>query len=293
MGSLQDLLQFVFAGLTAGAIYALVALGFGVVHNTMGIVNFTQVDFVTLGGMILYSAFFSAGLPVAAALGAAVAVVTLVGLVLEEVGIRPARTESHLVLIFLTIGLSIVMRGLIKIIWGKNRMAVPPLAGETPVQVWGATILPQTLWILVLTAAAIALLVIFFRRTSLGLAMRGVAANPLAARVVGLRVRRVQAASFALAGALGGLAGALVTPITTLAYDVGVLLGLKGFAAAILGGFGSFPGAILGGLILGLLESLGTAYISSAYKDVIAFLVLLGVLFIKPQGLLGGARQGH
>ena len=145
------------------------------------------------------------------------------------------------------------------------------------------------MWILGLTALAIVLLMLFFRRTSLGLAMRAVATNEAAAAVVGLRVWRVKAASFALAGALGGLAGCLVTPITTLSYDVGVLLGLKGFAAAILGGFGSFPGAILGGLILGLLESLGAAYISSAYKDIIAFVVLLLVLFIRPRGLLGGA----
>jgi branched-chain amino acid transport system permease protein len=192
------------------------------------------------------------------------------------------------VLIFLTIGLSIILRGVMKIIWGKTRMAVPSLSGEAPVRLAGAAILPQTLWILALTTLAIIGLVLFFRKTSLGLAMRGVAANPAAA-VVGLKVWRVKAASFALAGALGGLAGCLVTPITTLSYDVGVLLGLKGFAAAILGGFGSFPGAILGGLILGLLESLGAGYLSSAYKDVIAFIVLLLVLFIRPRGLLGGS----
>jgi len=265
-----------------------VALGFGVVHNTMGIVNFTQVDFVSLGGMVLYSALFALGLPMPLALIAAVAAVTLIGLAVEVIGIRPSRSDSHLVLIFLTIGLSIILRGGMKIIWGKNRMAVPPLTGETPVHLAGASILPQTLWILALTAAAIVALVLFFRRTSLGLAMRAVAANEAAAAVVGLKVWRVKAMSFALAGALGGLAGCLVTPITTLSYDVGVLLGLKGFAAAILGGFGSFPGAILGGLILGLLESLGAAYLSSAYKDVIAFVVLLLVLFIRPRGLLGG-----
>jgi branched-chain amino acid transport system permease protein len=288
MGSLHDLIQFIFAGLTGGAIYALVALGFGVVHNTMGIVNFTQVDFVSLGGMILYSALVSAGLPMAPALFAAVAGVTLVAILVEEVGIRPSRSESHLVLIFLTIGLSIILRGAMKVIWGKNRMAVPSLSGDTPLHLAGASILPQTLWILALTTIAIIGLVLFFRKTSMGLAMRAVAANPEAASVVGLKVWRVKAMSFALAGALGGLAGCLVTPITTLSYDVGVLLGLKGFAAAILGGFGSFPGAILGGLILGLLESLGAAYISSAYKDVIAFIVLLLVLFIRPRGLLGG-----
>jgi branched-chain amino acid transport system permease protein len=285
--NIQDLLQFIFAGLTGGAIYALVALGFGVVHNTMGIVNFTQVDFVSLGGMILFSALFALGLPMPLALAAAVIGVTLIAMAVEEAGLRPSRSQSHLVLIFLTIGLSIILRGGMKIIWGKNRMAVPPLAGEEAVSLLGATILPQTLWILVLTAGAIVLLVLFFRKTSMGLAMRGVAANEAAAAVVGLPVRRVKAVSFALAGALGGLAGCLVTPITTLSYDVGVLLGLKGFAAAILGGFGSFPGAILGGLILGLLETLAAAYLSSAYKDVIAFVVLLLVLFIRPRGLLG------
>jgi branched-chain amino acid transport system permease protein len=288
MGNLQDLLQFIFSGLTVGAIYALVALGFGVVHNTMGIVNFTQVDFVSLGGMVLYSALFAAGLPMPLALAAAVIGVTLAAIAVEEFGIRPSRSQSHLVLIFLTIGLSIILRGIMKLIWGKNQMAVPSLSGDLPVHLWGASILPQTLWILALTAGAIVGLVLFFRQTSLGLAMRAVAANEAAAAVVGLKVWRVKAMSFALAGALGGLAGCLVTPITTLSYDVGVLLGLKGFAAAILGGFGSFPGAILGGLILGLLESLGAGYLSSAYKDVIAFMVLLLVLFIRPRGLLGG-----
>jgi branched-chain amino acid transport system permease protein len=290
VGGLPDLIQFIFAGLTAGAIYALVALGFGVVHNTMGIVNFTQVDFVSLGGMLLYSALFAAGLPVPLALLAAVAGVMVAALLVEVLGVRPSRSESHLVLIFLTIGLSIILRGLMKLVWGKNRMAVPPLSGEAPVTLLGATILPQALWILALTTLGILGLVLFFRRTNLGLAMRAVAANETAAAVVGLSVWRVKAASFALAGALGGLAGALVTPITTLSYDVGVLLGLKGFAAAILGGFGSFPGAILGGLTLGLLESLAAAYISSAYKDVLAFVVLLGVLFIRPKGLLGSGR---
>jgi len=289
MTPFQDLIQFIFAGLTGGAIYALVALGFGVVHNTMGIVNFTQVDFVSLGGMVLFSALFAVGLPMPAALIAAVAAVTVVAMLVEVLGLRPSRSQSHLVLIFLTIGLSTLLRGVMKLVWGKNRLAVPPLAGETPLKVAGAAILPQTVWILVLTAAAIGVLVLFFRRTSLGLAMRAVAANETAAAVVGLAVWRLKAVSFALAGALGGLAGVLVTPITTLSYDVGVLLGLKGFAAAILGGFGSFPGAIAGGVLLGLLESLSAAYLSSAYKDVVAFVVLLLVLFVRPRGLLGGA----
>lgn len=287
MASFEDLLQFIFAGLTNGAIYALIALGFGVVHNTMGIVNFVQVDFVSLGGMLLYSALFTAGLAMPLALPAAIVGVTLVAMLVERLSIRPSRSDNHLVLIFLTIGISIVLRGVMVLIWGKTRMAVPPLSGEQPLHLLGATILPQTVWILVLTTLAIVALMVFFRRTSLGLAMRAVASNPQAAAVVGLPIGRIRAATFGLAGALGGLAGVLVTPITTLSHDVGVLLGLKGFAAAILGGFGSFPGAILGGMMLGLLESLSAAYLSSAYKDVIAFLVLLAVLFVRPKGMLG------
>ncbi len=289
MGSVQDLIQFVFAGLTSGAAYAMVAIGFGVVHNTMGIVNFTQVDFVTMGGMLLLSLLLAAKLPMLPALLLAVVGVAAVGALVEFLALRRSRSRDHLVLIFLTIGVSIALRGVMQKVWGKQSLAVPPLLGEQPIRVLGATILPQAVWILLIGAVAIGLLVLFFRGTSAGLAMRGVASNPVAAAVVGIRVPRVRTLSFALAGALGGLAGVLVTPITTLRYDVGVLLGLKGFAAAILGGFGSFPGAIVGGLLLGLLESLGAAYVSSAWKDSIAFLVLLLVLFVRPHGLLGKA----
>lgn len=283
----QDLLQYVFSGLTNGAIYALIALGFCVVNNTMGIVNFVQVDFVTLGGMLMFSCLFGAGLPIIPGLLLAVAGVAVVAMVVERFGLRPARSDNHLVLIFLTVGLSIILRGVIKLVWGKNRMALPPLTPDHPINIFGASVLPQALWILLLTIVAISLLTWFFYKTSLGLSMRAVASNPKAAAVVGINAGRIRLTSFAIAGALGGLAGVLVTPITTLNYDVGVLLGLKGFAAAILGGFGSFPGAICGGLILGLLESLSAGYLSSAYKDVVAFVVLLLVLCIRPKGLFG------
>jgi len=284
---LADFLQYSFSGLTSGAIYALIALGFCVVNNTMGIVNFVQVDFVSLGGMLMFSALFALGLPMVPGVLLAVAGVALVAMLVERFGLRPARSENPLVLIFLTVGLSIILRGLIKLVWGKNRMALPPLTPDLPLEFFGASLLPQALWILFLTLIAIVLLLWFFYRTPLGLSMRAVASNSTAAAVVGIPAGRVRLTSYAIAGALGGLAGVLVTPITTLNYDVGVLLGLKGFAAAILGGFGSFPGAILGGVGLGLLESLSAGYLSSAYKDVVAFVVLLLVLFVRPKGLLG------
>lgn len=284
---MSDLLQFIFSGLTNGSIYALIALGFCVVNNTMGILNFIQVDFVTLGGMLMFTALLTVGLPMVPGLLFAVVGVALVAMLVERFGLRPARSDNHLILVFITIGLSIILRGAIKMIWGTNRMAVPPLTPDNPVQIMGASVLPQALWILLLTLIAIALLSWFFYRTSLGLSMRAVASNPTAAAAVGIPAGRIRLTSYAIAGALGGLAGVLMTPITTLSYDVGVLLGLKGFAAAILGGFGSFPGAVIGGVILGLLESLSAGYISSAYKDVVAFVVLLLVLFVRPKGLLG------
>ncbi len=291
MSSLTDLLQFLFAGLTNGAIYALIALGFCVVHNTMGIVNFTQVDLVSLGGMFLYSALFLAGLPMPLALAGAVAAAALSGMAVERLGIRPSRSANPLVLIFLTIGLSEILRGIMKLAWGKNRLAVPPLTADEPIRLFGATLLPQVLWILALTVVAVLLLIWVFRHTTLGLCMRGVASNPAAAAVVGIDGGRIRMVSFAIAGGMGGLAGALVTPITTLSYDVGVLLGLKGFAAAILGGFGSFAGAVAGGVLLGLMETLAAVGLSSAYKDVLAFGVLLLVLFIRPTGLFGTGRE--
>lgn len=284
---MSDLLQFIFSGLTNGSIYALIALGFCVVNNTMGILNFIQVDFVTLGGMLMFTALLTVGLPMFPGLLFAVIGVALIAMLVERFGLRPARSDNHLILVFITIGLAIILRGAIKLIWGKNRMAVPPLTPDNPIQIMGASVLPQALWILLLTLIAIMLLSWFFYRTSLGLSMRAVASNPTAAAVVGIPAGRIRLTSYAIAGALGGLAGVLMTPITTLSYDVGVLLGLKGFAAAILGGFGSFPGAIIGGIILGLLESLSAGYISSAYKDVVAFVVLLLVLFVRPKGLLG------
>lgn len=293
MHSFSDILQFTIAGVTSGAIYALIALGFGVVNNTMGIVNFAQGDFITLGGMVAYSFLFALGLPMPAALLMAVAAVAIAGMLLERVTINIATSKSPMVLVFLTIGAAVAIRGGIKLFWGKNPMALPPLAGETPMKVLGATVMPQALWILGVTAVTVMLLVAFFQFTRAGLAVRAVADNPEAAAVVGIRVGMVKALSFGMAGALGGLAGVLVTPITTLSFDVGVLLSLKGFAAAILGGYGSFPGAILGGVLLGLMESMTAAFISSAYKDVVAFAVLLAVLFFMPHGLLGKAEENH
>lgn len=283
----DQMAQFVVAGLTTGSIYALIALGFCIIHNATGIVNFTQVDFVTLGGMMMYTFLMGLGLPMPVSFVLGVLVVTAVGGLVQRLAIQPARSKAIIVLIFITIGVSILTRGVIKIIWGKNQMALPSFSGDTPLIVFHAAILPQTLWILAITVLVVILLHIFFNRTRIGKAMRATSFNPTAAALMGVSVNRMIFLSFALSGALGAVAGIIIVPITTLNYDIGVMLGLKGFAAAVLGGYGNSLGAVIGGLILGLMESVGAGLISSAYKDVIAFAVLLLVLFIKPSGLLG------
>jgi len=283
----EQVAQFIVSGLTTGSIYALIALGFCIIHNATGIVNFTQVDFITLGGMMMYTFLLGLGLPLPLAFVLGVIAVTLVGGLVERLAIRPAKSRAVIVLIFITIGVSILMRGIFKVIWGKNQMALPPFSGDTPFIIFRAAVLPQSVWIFFITVAVVIILQLFFNHSLTGKAMRATSFNPRAAALMGVNVNRMILLSFALSGALGAIAGIIIVPITTLSYDIGVMLGLKGFAAAVLGGYGNIIGAIIGGLLLGVLESLGAGLISSNYKDVLAFIILLLVLFMKPSGLLG------
>jgi branched-chain amino acid transport system permease protein len=280
------LTQYLLSGLTVGAIYALVALGFSMIYNASQVINFAQGEFVMIGGMATVW-FIGAGLPLPVAALAAIGAATVVGLLLEKLAVEPARNASVVTLIIITIGASILLRGIASIIWEKKIHALPAFSGEQPIALGGATLTPQSLWVIGVTAAVVAALWWFFNRTLAGKAMLATSHNRLAAELAGIGVRRVLLVSFGLSAALGALAGILIAPITFTSWDVGVMLGLKGFAAAILGGLGSGPGAVVGGLALGILESLGAGYVSSAYKDVIAFLIMLAVLMFMPSGLLG------
>ncbi len=282
--------QFLAGGLTAGAIYALVALGFSIIYNASRVLNFAQGEFVMIGGMSAVS-LVGAGAPMPVAIVGAVAISAVVGLLLERLAVGQARNADVVTLIIITIGASIFLKGLAQLVWDKSIHPLAPLSGDKPIALLGATILPQSLWVLGVTVLIVIALSWFFNRTLYGKAMLATSYNRLAAQLVGVEVRRVLFASFGLAAALGAIAGVLVAPITFTSYDIGVMLGLKGFAAAILGGLGSFPGAIVGGLVLGLLENLGAGYVSSAYKDVIAFAIILAVLFFRPDGLLGAIKS--
>lgn len=285
-----QLFQFFVSGLTTGSTYALIAIGFSIIHNATGIVNFAQGEFVMLGGMFMVTFYSVLKVPWVAAFFLAVFCVAIIGLLLERGPIRHARSKEILVLVMITVGASIVIKGLSMIFWGKNPMTLPPFSGETPLLFMGAAVMPQSLWIFGITIFVVTALNYFFQRTVTGKAMRAVAASRRSAALTGIPVDRMIFLSFTLSGALGAVAGIILTPITMTSYDVGAMLALKGFSAAILGGFGSMPGAVVGGLLLGVLESLGAGLISSEYKDALAFLILLIVLFLRPSGILGGGR---
>jgi branched-chain amino acid transport system permease protein len=276
----------VAGGLTAGAIYALVALGFSIVYNASGAINFAQGEFVMAGGMSAVS-LLAMGLPLPVAVLLAVAAAVIVGLLVEKLAIEPARHAGTVTLIIITIGVSLFLRGLAQLVWDKRVHALPAFSGDQPIHLFGATLLPQSLWVLGGAGLAVAALSWFYGRTLFGKAMLATSYNPLAARLVGVNTRTVLWVSFGLAALLGALGGVLIAPITFTSYDSGIMLGLKGFAAAMLGGLGSFSGAVLGGLLLGLAEGLGAGFVSSAYKDAIAFVIILAVLFFLPGGLRG------
>ncbi len=282
--------QFLVAGITNGSIYALIALGYCLIQNATGIVNFAQGDFVMLGAMIMISLTQLFHVPVIPAFLLSMTATALVGMLLEQGPLRHSRNRDVLTLVMITVGASISLHGAAMLVWGKSAQTLPTIGGETPIIMFNAAVLPQSLWILGLSVLVLVLLYVFFHRTLLGKAVRAAADNPFGAALIGISVRKLVALAFALSGALGAMAGILITPITSMSYDAGLMLGLKGFAAAILGGYGSTLGAVVGGLLLGVLESLGAGFISSAYKDAFAFVILLLILFFKPAGLFGSTR---
>ncbi len=285
---MSELLQFLLSGITVGAVYALVALGFTIIFNASGVVNFSQGEFVMLGGMSTVF-LLDAGVPMLPAAVAAILIACAVGIALNKLAIQPARGASVVTLIIITIGASIFLRGAAQIVFDKQLHRFPSFSGDEPLVIGGATILPQSLWVIFGAVAVFTGLYFFFTRSLMGKAVLATANNPLAARLVGVNTNFVMTLSFTLSAAIGAFAGVLVTPITLTSYDIGIALALKGFAAAVLGGMGSPFGALVGGLLVGLIEAMTAGYISSDYKDAAAFIVILAVLFVMPHGIFGRA----
>ncbi|MCX8044416.1 MAG: branched-chain amino acid ABC transporter permease [Desulfobacterota bacterium] len=291
MSELSQIVQFLCTGVTIGSIYAMVGMGFTMIYNATGIINFAQGEFVMLGGLIMVSLTSSAHIPMPLGFFITVICVMLIGALFERCAIYPLKKPSVLTLIIITLAGSIIAKGVAMLVWGKQTYSLPHFSGDTPLIIAGAAILPQTLWILGILCCVVYGLSLFFNRTMLGKAMRACAVNPIAASLIGINVRYMVLLSFALSAALGAVAGICITPMLLMEFDRGALLGLKGFCAAALGGLGHSGGAVVAGLLIGIFESFGSGYLSSAYKDAIALIVLLAVLLLRPSGLFGSVEQ--
>jgi len=282
----SDFLQFFFSGITSGAIYALVALGFTMVYNASYVINFAQGEFVMIGGMATVF-LMAAGVPMPVAIVCALLIAVAVGVAVAKLAIEPARGADTVTLIIITIGASIFLRGLAEVIWDRNFHRLPAFTGDDVLRIGDAAVQIQSVWVLGGTGIVLIIMAWFFNRTLVGKGMLAAAHNRLAAQLVGINTRTVVTVSFALAAFIGAFGGILIAPISQTYSTIGLLLGLKGFSAAILGGMGSGVGAVVGGLALGLVEALTAGYVSSAYKDAVAFVIILLVLFFMPSGLFG------
>lgn len=289
----DQLLQYLFTGITIGTIYGMVALGFNIIYSSTGIINLAQGEFVMLGGMTMVYLTTIIRLPMVIGFFLSILIVTAIGAAFERTAIHPLRSPSVITLIIITVAASILFKGGAMFAWGKHTFILPPFSGEEPLNILGATILPQTLWILGIMGATVVFLILFFGFTITGKAMRACAVNRTAASLVGINVKTMVLLSFALSAGIGATAGIIITPIALMNYDRGTMLAVKGFSVAVLGGLGSNVGAILAGFIIGIMESLGAGFVSSGYKDAIALVVLLLVLFVRPSGLLGSRERGE
>lgn len=283
---MTELGQFTVAGLTVGAVYALVALGFAITFRSTGIVNFAQGEFVMLGGMIAAGLPEQGEVPLAVAIPAAFAITMLVGWIMGF-GLTRMEGASELRLVLFTLAAAIAIQALALIVFGTDPSRFPSPLLDVVLRIGGITVTVHSIFIVVLTAATMLGLGSFLRRTRWGRAMVATSFDRDAAASVGVNVRRVITLAFVLAAGLGALGGVVITPMTATSYNVGFLMSLKGFAAAVLGGMGNPAGAVVGGFLIGLVEALGTGFISSGYKNAIALAMLIVVLLLRPQGLFG------
>ncbi|MFW6323613.1 MAG: branched-chain amino acid ABC transporter permease [Desulfovibrionales bacterium] len=277
--SLDLFLQYLLAGITYGIIYAIVAIGFNIIYNTTGIINFAQGEFLMLGGMTAIT--FHGFLPLSLAIPAAVAVTMLMGALMEILFIRWLEKPSILRMIIITIGLSILIREAALHIWGEGVRSLPYFIGDeiTSISLLGARISPQVLLVIGACTVMVLLLSAFFKFTSLGREMRACASNRMAALLCGIRTRNLVTFSFMLSAGIGAVAGCVMSPITYTQYDIGPGLAIKGFTVAILGGLGNSMAAVAAGLLLGVIESFSISVLPLAFQDAVATTILLLILF--------------
>jgi branched-chain amino acid transport system permease protein len=289
---LSYLPQIALSGIGIGCIYGLIGIGFCVIYNASGIVNFAQGAFVMLGGMITHTMLHRYGVPMIASAVISIALVAAVGIVIERLVVRPLwnRNATMFVMILATLAAQIVIERSTLIVAGDQPRTLPVFTDRPPLMLGGLAVSYQFLWIVAASLATVAALAVFFKTTLVGKAMRACAINREAAALQGIPVSRMLALSFALSAALGAIAGILITPTQYTAFNVGVPFAINGFIAAIVGGFGRPLGAFIGGIMLGLAQAIAIVVFGAGFKNVAALSVLLLFLFVRPSGIFGSAK---
>jgi len=287
MDLLAPLPQLLISGITFGAIYALVGLGFVTIARASQMINFAQGEFVMLGGMMTFFLLREVHLPYSLAALFAILIVILIGFLLHLLVIYPLRKASLPILLMATLGASLFLSSTSALLFGTLPKALPPFSGSGLFEIGKVSIPPQSLFVMGATFVLLLFLYLLSHRTLLGKAMEASSTDPLGADLSGISKNLMIFLAFGVSAGIGSIAGIFITPIFYVSYHSGTLIGLKGFIAAVLGGWGKHSGAILGGFALGVVESLSVAFIPSGYKDAIAFIVLLLILYLRPKGILG------
>ncbi len=274
------------SGLATGSIYALVAISLVIVYNATRTLNFAQGEMLMVSTFVGFTAYQRLRLPLLVVLLVAVVAAALLAWVIERAIVRHAIAATHFDVLIITLGLSLVLRSAAGLAWTHDEFAFPSFFANRPVAVGPVRVAPVSLGIIGASLALMLALYLLFARTRFGRAMRAVAQNQRAARLMGISVERVYSASWVLAGAVGAIAGVLIAPVIFLSSKMG-LVAINGFIAAVLGGFGSMPGAVAGGMLLGVIENLAPLYLPSGIRHSVPFLVLIGILLLRPGGLVG------
>jgi len=282
-----DFVQQLVSGIALGCVYGLIALGFVLVYKATEVVNFAQGDLMMLGGFFAFTFIGLLGLNYWIGFAGAVIAMALFGMLAERVVVRPILGYPQFSIIMATIGLGYFLRSISGIIWGTDDFKIETPFSQGVLRIGSLVLAHDKLSVIAATVILCALLYLFFNRTTLGTAMRASSENMLAAYYMGIPVKRVVSIVWAISAAVATCAGVLLAPITFIHSNVGLVLGLKAFPAAVLGGFGSIPGAVVGGVLIGVIESMAGFYLPQGWKDVAPYIVLLAVLLLKPEGLFG------
>ena len=284
--------QLVFSGLALGSMYALVALGYNITYATSQTVNFSQGQSVMVGAVVAYALYVGAGWPFPLALAATLAVLALLGVVVERVAVRPFRRSASIAWLLATIALGIIAENVVMLVFGKDARACPSKLATTPWMIFRAGVYPHELLVPVVGIALMVAVEVGFRRTLAGKALRAVAFSHEAAGLMGIDVNRTITAAYALSSLLAGVAGVLLAPLLNVSATMGTLIGLKAFAVAIIGGLTSAAGIVVAGLVYGVIEAGVTGYVSSGAREIVGFAIVILMLVVRPWGL-GGARPAR